>query len=436
MDLVVRGSSGYLILAIGTCITTIVVFNAMELYQPWRGANLTRLVRRVFLSWMMIVGVLLTLGFLSKTSHYYSRAVLLLWLILTPFALVVFRLIVYLSLRWARAQGRNTRTAVIGGAGDLGKRLAKNMKDTPWLGMHLRGFFDDFWEEGEIALQPGSKSYPVLGNLDSLADYVQAEKIDMVYLALPLRSENRIREVVNALQDTTASVYFVPDVFTFSLLQATITDLRGIPLISLWESPFYGINGWLKRVEDAILASLILLFVSPLMAAIALGVKFSSPGPVIFRQRRYGLDGEEIIIYKFRTMEVCQDGPEIPQATQNDHRVTPLGRFLRRTSLDELPQFINVLQGTMSVVGPRPHAVAHNEFYRSRIPGYMLRHKVRPGITGWAQINGWRGETESLEKMEKRVEYDLDYLVRWSLGLDLKIIFLTTFRLFSDRQAY
>jgi putative colanic acid biosynthesis UDP-glucose lipid carrier transferase len=225
-------------------------------------------------------------------------------------------------------------------------------------------------------------------------------------------------------------------VFAFSLLQSQLTDLRGIPLISLWETPFYGINGWVKRIEDIVLASLILLLVSPLMLIIALGVRLSSPGRVIFKQRRYGLDGKEIRIYKFRTMKVCEDGPEIAQATLNDNRVTRLGKFLRRTSLDELPQFFNVLQGKMSIIGPRPHAVAHNEYFRRLIPGYMLRHKVRPGITGWAQINGYRGETETLEKMEKRLEYDLDYLRRWSLWLDLKIIFLTIFRAARSSDAY
>jgi putative colanic acid biosynthesis UDP-glucose lipid carrier transferase len=251
-----------------------------------------------------------------------------------------------------------------------------------------------------------------------------------------MRAEKRLQQVVEALRDTTASVYFVPDVFAFSLLTASFTDLRGIPLISLWETPFFGINGWVKRLEDLVLASLILLVVSPVMLFIALGIRLSSPGPIIFKQRRYGLDGHEIIVYKFRTMKVWEDGAQVPQATQNDQRVTAFGRLLRRTSLDELPQFFNVLQGTMSIVGPRPHAVAHNEYYRRLIPGYMLRHKVRPGLTGWAQINGWRGETETLDKMEKRVEFDLDYLRRWSLWFDLKIIGLTLWRGLTDIQAY
>ncbi|MFA5111645.1 MAG: undecaprenyl-phosphate glucose phosphotransferase [Desulfobaccales bacterium] len=423
------------ILGLFTFLLTIMVFRAAELYQPWRGADLVRMVRKVFLAWLVIVAVLTTAGYVTKTSVHFSRKVLLTWMALTPLALVVLRLQVYWGLRWLRQQGRNTRTVVIAGAGDLGRRLAKNVVDTPWLGMRLVGFFDDR-VTGEVHLPSDHHVYPVLGTLDDMIEFVQDQQVRMVYLALPLRAEKRLREVVESLQDTTASVYYVPDIFTFSLLSSSLTDLRGIPLIALWETPFFGVNGWLKRVEDLILAGLILVLVSPLLVLIALGVKLSSPGPIIFKQRRYGLDGHEIMVYKFRTMRVCEDGPKICQATKDDDRVTPFGKWLRRNSLDELPQFFNVLTGAMSIVGPRPHAVAHNEYYRRLIPGYMLRHKVRPGLTGWAQINGWRGETETLEKMEKRVEFDLDYLRNWSLWFDIKIICLTIFRGFGDRHAY
>jgi putative colanic acid biosynthesis UDP-glucose lipid carrier transferase len=430
--------SRFQMLGLVTFLLTVMVFQAANLHQPWRGANLAGLVRRVFFSWIVVVAILAVLGYVTKTSEFFSRKVVLSWMMAAPVALVALRLQMYLGLRWLRQQGRNTRCVVIAGAGDLGRRLAWNMVDTPWLGMRLSGFFDDRLA-GEVELRPGSKhskGYPILGNLDDMIGYIQENQVHMVYLALPLRAEERLREVVEALRDTTASVYYVPDVFTFSLLTAGFTDLRGIPLISLWETPFFGLNGWVKRIEDLVLASLILFIVSPVMLFVALGVKLSSPGPIIFKQRRYGLDGHEITVYKFRTMRVCEDGLQIRQATADDHRVTGLGRCLRRTSLDELPQFFNVLQGTMSIVGPRPHAVAHNEYYRRLIPGYMLRHKVRPGLTGWAQVNGWRGETETLEKMEKRVEYDLDYLRRWSLWFDLKIIWLTIFRSLTDSHAY
>jgi putative colanic acid biosynthesis UDP-glucose lipid carrier transferase len=238
------------------------------------------------------------------------------------------------------------------------------------------------------------------------------------------------------LADSAASVYLVPDIFTFQLLNARTEQIDGLPVIALRETPFYGVEGWVKRAEDMALASIILLLVAPLMAAIAVGVKLSSPGPVLFKQRRYGLDGQPIRVYKFRTMSVCEDGDQVTQAGRADARVTRFGSFLRRTSLDELPQFYNVLQGRMSIVGPRPHAVAHNEQYRRLIKGYMLRHKVRPGITGLAQVRGLRGETDTLDKMEKRVECDLSYIQSWSLQLDLKIIARTIVNGFRGENAY
>jgi putative colanic acid biosynthesis UDP-glucose lipid carrier transferase len=251
-----------------------------------------------------------------------------------------------------------------------------------------------------------------------------------------MASQPRIRELLDALKDTTASVYFVPDMFVTDLIQGRTDSVCGLPVISVCETPFRGPAGVLKRISDVVLASLILVLISPIMLAIGIAVKLGSPGPVIFRQRRYGLDGEEIVVYKFRSMTVTEDGGTIVQARKDDARVTRLGAFLRRTSMDELPQFINVLQGRMSIVGPRPHAVAHNEQYRQLIKSYMVRHKVRPGITGWAQVNGFRGETDSLEKMEGRIRYDLDYLRNWSLRLDLYIIFKTVRLVFQDSRAY
>jgi putative colanic acid biosynthesis UDP-glucose lipid carrier transferase len=206
--------------------------------------------------------------------------------------------------------------------------------------------------------------------------------------------------------------------------------------MSLHETPFYGVDGWLKRLEDIVVGSLILLIIAIPMLIIALCVKLTSPGPALFRQRRYGLNGEVIDVLKFRSMSVTEDGAEIKQATKDDPRITRFGAFLRRTNLDELPQFLNVMAGSMSIVGPRPHAVAHNELYRKKVRGYMLRHKVKPGITGWAQVNGWRGETDTLEKMEKRVEHDLDYIRNWSLLWDLQIIFMTVFGSGARKNAY
>jgi putative colanic acid biosynthesis UDP-glucose lipid carrier transferase len=251
-----------------------------------------------------------------------------------------------------------------------------------------------------------------------------------------MSAQPRIVQLLDEIRDSTASVYFVPDIFVFDLIQSRFDDIHGIPVVSILETPFLGIEIAVKRASDIGFASLILLVLLVPMVIIAVAVKLTSPGPVIFKQRRYGLNGEEIMVYKFRSMSVCEDGSSVQQAQQNDRRVTPLGKFLRRTSLDELPQFINVLQGRMSIVGPRPHAVAHNELYRKLIKGYMLRHKVKPGITGWAQINGARGETEQIEKMEKRINLDIEYMRNWSLPLDVWIIFKTIRTVIRGDSAY
>ena len=251
-----------------------------------------------------------------------------------------------------------------------------------------------------------------------------------------MNQEESIQQLVENLSDTTCSVLLVPDVFTFDLLHARSQEINGVPVISILDTPLDGINAFLKRVEDIVLSSIILLLISPILLGLALAVKITSKGPVVFKQRRYGIDGKAIEVWKFRSMTVMEDGDKVTQATKGDNRLTPIGAFIRGTSLDELPQFINVLKGDMSIVGPRPHAVAHNEQYRKLIQGYMLRHKVKPGITGWAQINGWRGETDTLDKMEKRIEFDLEYIRSWSLWLDLKIVFLTIFKGFVAKNAY
>src|SRR6185437_7003858 len=324
------------------------------------------------------------------------------------------------------------RIALIAGGGSLGRHLAQRIAATPYLGIKVAGYFDDRAPHRLSTLEPAQ----LLGNLDQLADYAKKHRVDLIYLTLPMASQPRIMKLLDELHDTTASVYFTPDIFIFDLIQGRMDSIGGIPVLAVCETPFSGMNGVVKRASDIILASLILVMIAPVLAAIALGVKLSSPGPILFRQRRYGLDGREIVVYKFRSMTVTEDGPVVRQATRNDSRVTPFGAFLRRSSLDELPQFVNVLQGRMSIVGPRPHAVAHNETYRKLIKGYMQRHKVKPGITGWAQVNGLRGETETLDKMKARIDHDLDYLRNWSLRLDLYIILRTAVVALKGQNAY
>jgi putative colanic acid biosynthesis UDP-glucose lipid carrier transferase len=414
-----------------------------DLYRSWRSTSLLAEVWQVSALWLKVVAALLLIAGATDWVRAYSRQVILTWFAVVPPILTVWRLLARQCLRELRKRGYNTRRAAIAGTGDLAMNLAYQILTTPWMGIRLLGFYD---EEKSIGCPTALASFgtkladgesvEVEGSLDDLVRDARSGKVDLVYMAFPMREETRMRELIARLADTTASVYMVPGVFTSDLLRSRWIDIAGIPAVSVFESPFYGVEDWAKRIEDVVLSSLILPVIALPMIFIAIGVKLSSAGPALFKQRRYGLDGREIVVWKFRTMTVCEDGLEVPQAKRNDSRMTPFGAFLRRTSLDELPQFINVLQGRMSIVGPRPHAVSHNELYRKQIPGYMLRHKVKPGITGWAQVNGWRGETDTLGKMQKRVEYDLYYINHWSLWLDLKIVLLTLLTGFVGKNAY
>jgi len=391
-----------------------------------------RVIWRVLLAWSFIAGLLLLLGFATGFIYDFSRVVVLNWLWFAP----ATQLLAHWGLRSLAPHllrlGGPPMRAVVVGMNEQGCSLADRLSVASYAGIDLVGFFDD----RPAARQHGPGRYPMLGRLADIANYVKTNRVQLVYLSLPMASQPRIKELLDSLKDTTASVYFVPDMFVTDLIQGRTDSVCGLPVISVCETPFRGPDGLTKRASDIVLASLILVLLAPLLLVLALAVKMGSPGPVIFRQRRYGLDGREIVVYKFRTMSVTEDGGHIQQARPDDARVTTVGAILRRTSLDELPQFLNVLQGRMSIVGPRPHAVAHNEFYRPLIKSYMIRHKVKPGITGWAQINGFRGETDSLDKMEGRVRCDLDYLRNWSLGLDLYIIFRTVRLIFKDGAAY
>jgi putative colanic acid biosynthesis UDP-glucose lipid carrier transferase len=315
---------------------------------------------------------------------------------------------------------------------DIGLRLAAKLSEDPLLRTQVIGFFEDR-DESRL---PAHHGYRILGKCSQVPEYILTHEVNVVYITLPMTRDPRVLQLLDALRDSTVSIYFVPDLFVFNLIQARFDLLKGIPLVAVRESPLYGLFGLGKRLSDLLLAGLFIALLSPLLAAIAIGIRLSSSGPIIFKQKRYGLDGKEIIVYKFRTMSVMEDGrTQYVQVTRNDTRVTPFGAFLRRTSLDELPQFFNVIEGSMSIVGPRPHAIAVNEQYRRIIPSYMVRHKVRPGITGWAQVNGYRGG-DDVESMQKRLEFDLEYLRHWSLQLDFVIMMKTATLVFLDRKAY
>ncbi len=407
---------------------------ASGLYTAWRGVPLKRELLRVWVAWAGVVTTLLLIAFAVKQSAEFSRVIGFGWFVAAPIAISAWRGTVRFSLQEARRRGRNTRRVAIVGLTEMAERVAARIREAPWLGMKLVGFFED--RSPERCHHVDSAVGRLAGSFDDLVEEARAGRVDVVYMALPMRAEPRVNELLRKLADTTASVYFVPDVFAFDLLHGQWTSLEDIPVVSIVERPFYGVDGWVKRVEDVVLGGLFLAVAGIPMLVISAVIKLTSPGPVFFRQRRYGLNGEVIDVLKFRTMTVAEDGDVVRQATKDDLRITPVGALLRRTSLDELPQLIHVVTGTMSLVGPRPHAIAHNELYRRRIHGYMLRHKVKPGLTGWAQVNGWRGETDTLEKMEKRVEHDLEYIRRWGLWLDLKIIALTMFSPKVHRNAY
>jgi len=355
------------------------------------------------------------------------------WVILGWLLLLIFRFALAYVLRTMRQKGWNSKQVVVIGAGVIGRQTVQNICEADWAGLHVLALLDD-----NPALHGRRFSdVEVLGGADLIKSILENEVIDEVWIALPLRAEGRVKDILHELRHSTVTIRFVPGMFGTRLLNYSVTEVAGMAVLDLSTSPMEGGNRFIKAFEDRVLAFIILILIGPLLVVIAIAVKLTSPGPVLFKQLRHGWDGKPIKIYKFRTMfQHSEENGKVTQAGRQDARVTSFGAFLRRTSLDELPQFFNVLQGRMSIVGPRPHALAHNEEYKDQIDAYMLRHKVKPGITGWAQINGWRGETDTLEKMQKRVEYDLYYIDHWSLWFDLKIIFITLFKGFVGKNAY
>ena len=424
--------SHYLAMSIIVFLLSLIVLEESDLFESANSADAHAQNSNILIYWGIMIFALVFIGYITDTTDLFEVSVLYTWALITPVLILianfVFRNFLLLSLK----SEENQRKVIIIGANDESHKLADNIINNIMYGVKLKGYFDDRPEE-RTGISMGT---PYLGVMDEIPEYVKKNGIDIIYITLPMSHQRRVLDLLDKLHDTTASVYFTPDVFVYELIQARMDSIGDVPLVALCETPFSGFNGVLKRVSDILFSSLILILISPILLIIALAVKLTSSGPVLFSQKRYGLDGEEIVVYKFRSMTVCEDGDSIKQATRNDVRITKLGAILRKYSLDELPQFINVLQGRMSTVGPRPHAVAHNEMYRGMINGYMMRHKVKPGITGWAQVNGCRGETDKVEKMQKRIEYDLDYLRNWSLGLDATIILKTIVIVFKTEDTY
>ena len=423
----------YIISILSVALSFLYFAEIFSAYRSWRAGKFRDMI---LCSWGALVVAFTALFFISfafKFTESLSRIGLGLWFLLSVVYLYAWRLIVHLYKRNRRSLGMNLRNVAIVGATESAVYLYDEIKKNEELGFKFLGFFDDRKPE---RLFNNVATYEISGTIQNAICSAREGSIDILYIALPMKADKRIADLLVQLGDTTVDVHIIPDFLLSNLIHARVEHVGDVDTLSVFESPFRGAREFIKRTEDVVVASLILMLISPVLIAIAFAIKFTSKGSVIFKQDRYGLDGRKIKVWKFRSMSVTENSSVVTQATKNDARITPLGGFLRRTSLDELPQFINVLKGDMSIVGPRPHAVAHNEEYRKKVEFYMLRHKAKPGITGWAQINGWRGETDTLDKMEKRVEFDLHYIKHWSLWFDIKIIFMTIFKGFKNANAY
>ena len=405
-------------------------------YRAWRGATFTSEIQCVVSATLTTFLLLIISGFVTQSSELFSRIWVVSWLLTSTTTILVYRLILRKTLGALRAKGFNIRAVIIIGDGALAQQVADRLEQHPEMGLIVQGIIGTHEQVNGLTTHKGTV-VPCLGNLNDLESIAKKNKTDQVWIALPMSEVEKMEQVQSTLSNSSIAIRMVPDIFGFRLLNQSMTEVAGLPVINISTSHMLeGKNRFLKSLEDKILASIILLLISPILITLAIIIKLTSKGPILFKQYRTGANGQDFKVYKFRSMVVHnEEGGKVTQATKGDSRITPIGAFMRRTSLDELPQFINVLQGRMSIVGPRPHALAHNEHYKTLVESYMRRHMVKPGITGWAQVNGFRGETDTIDKMESRVEYDLYYIENWSVWFDLRIIFLTVFKGFIHKNA-
>ncbi|HID81744.1 MAG TPA: undecaprenyl-phosphate glucose phosphotransferase [Chromatiales bacterium] len=420
----------------------------LHLYQNWKISQTKILIIHAITTWVVTCSLLFFFAVLFDQSIedlYLGLA--LRWFFLTLLFLAMARYLINVTVRLLRYFGKNTKRVVIAGGGPLATYVLQQLHNNPWVGYKIVGIYDDrsnlHYRLSEVVNKRKFESIDGIhqtvkldGKFEDMYQAAHNNEFDAVFMAMPMRAESKVQEIIRKLSATTAAVYVVPDFYSIETHYTQLVNINGMPAVSIYENPVSGLRGIVKRLEDIVFSIIILSIIAIPMLLIAVAIKLTSKGPVLFKQQRYGLDGKPIKVWKFRSMKVMENDNKVIQAKKDDPRITRLGAFLRKTSLDELPQFFNVLAGDMSIVGPRPHAVAHNEEYRKVINGYMLRHKTKPGITGWAQINGFRGETDTLDKMENRVEYDIDYIRRWSVFFDVKIILLTVFKGFTGNNAY
>ncbi|MFZ6686550.1 undecaprenyl-phosphate glucose phosphotransferase [Undibacterium sp. SXout11W] len=425
----------YVIRFLIAAMTSIIVFSSHRLLNSLQDKNPLSLFPKLTWRWFVVFMVVLLTAYMDKMSEQLSRKVMLLWLVITPFSLMLMALIIRRAATAYYSNPARRRKAVLIWSNSACADLVDSLRNSPLAAVDVIGFFDN-----RSTSRPPSK-LERLGDLADAVDWILDPetgkiKVDVVFIGMNTKEPEELSEILEILYDSTATTYFVPESLIFGMPGIQLRELAGKPVLASVETPFIGLAALPKRIVDFIGAFIGLILLSPVMIAIAIGVKLSSPGPIFFKQNRYGIAGKAIKVYKFRSMKMAPKDSPVIQATIGDARVTKFGSFIRKTSLDELPQLINVLTGDMSLVGPRPHAVAHNELYRKLVTGYMFRHKIKPGITGWAQVNGLRGETDTLEKMQARVDYDLYYLQHWSIWLDFVILWRTVKVVFGDKNAY
>jgi putative colanic acid biosynthesis UDP-glucose lipid carrier transferase len=417
----------YEIAIIISVLLQMLVFHAYSLYRAWRGVDYLQEMTVVIFAWFTVFAIQVFLAAITKTTESYSRAWLLMWFTFGGTEIILVRHLLRVSLKHIRAKGYNLRHIVIIASGDIGPRAYQAIMATPTSGFNVIGYFTD---DRTPEIDPARTH---VGRLEEISEFIGSRQVDQVWLAAPLSEASLIERMIGELQHTALDIRLVPDIFGLRLINHSVSNIAGLSVINISVSPMEGISLWIKTLEDKVVSTLLLLLVSPLMLVIALTVKLSSPGPVFYRQTRLSWNLREFEMYKFRTMPLGTEDASGPvRATAGEDRATRVGKFLRRTSLDELPQFWNVIKGDMSIVGPRPERPAFVGQLKREVPSYMQKHMVKAGITGWAQVNGWRGDTN----MHQRIEHDLYYIDNWSLWLDLKIIIMTLFTGFVHKHAY
>ncbi|CAD6511128.1 UDP-glucose:undecaprenyl-phosphate glucose-1-phosphate transferase [Paraburkholderia hiiakae] len=433
-DVVPRGvNEAFVLLAAAFAL---VIFPAFELYQSWRGRSKALLAGQVSLAWLVVQGCALISMY--STMHHVdlvSRLWFAYWTALAGGLLITWRFLAHGVLSHMRRAGMNLHQVAIAGSASQCDEIVRRIDAEPGSGFRASALYNTMPQSARPASE---KDAPVCDTIEAFARHIREHDVHELWLALSLAEERTVVRLVSEFRNDLVNIRFIPDVRSLALFDtSTVIELLGVPAINLVASPLPASAQFKKAMFDRVFAALALVSLMPLLIGIAIAVKVSSPGPVLFRQRRKGADGRVFTIYKFRTMREHKEAPgTVSQATRHDPRVTRLGAFLRRTSLDELPQFYNVLRGDMSVVGPRPHALEHDDLYQSVVKGYINRYRIKPGITGWAQVNGFRGETDRLEKMEMRVAHDLYYLGHWSFWLDMRIIAATIVHGLIGRNAY